>query len=86
MAKYKPQKEEITTQPKGVLRESDTRMIIDRKLRDADWDIEDKNQVSTEEPAKKGIKKKFKMSYPQLDTLTPDHLVGYYIIICKKKL
>ncbi len=40
---HKPQKEEITTQPKGVLRESDTRMIIDRKLRDADWDIEDKN-------------------------------------------
>jgi len=51
---HKPQKEEITTQPKGVLRESDTRMIIDRKLRDAGWDIENKSQVTTEESAKKG--------------------------------
>jgi len=51
---YKPQKEEIATQPKGVLRESDTRMIIDRKLRDAGWDIENKSQVTTEESAKKG--------------------------------
>jgi len=51
---HKPQKEEITTQPKGVLRESDTRMIIDRKLRDADWNIENKSQVTTEESAKKG--------------------------------
>ena len=45
---YKSKEEKIT------LRESDTRMIIDRKLRDVGWDIEDKNQVSTEEPAKKG--------------------------------
>ena len=53
---YKPQKEEIITEPeKGkVLRESDVRMIIDRKLREANWDIEDKNQVSTEESSKKG--------------------------------
>ena len=51
---HKPQKEEIATQPKGVLRESDTRMIIDRKLRDAGWDIENKSQVTTEESAKKG--------------------------------
>jgi type I restriction enzyme R subunit len=53
---YKPQKEEIKAeQLKGsVLRESDTRMIIDRKLREAGWNIEDKNQVSTEEPSKKG--------------------------------
>jgi len=53
---YKPQKEEIKTEPeKGkVLRESDVRMIIDRKLREANWDIEDKNQVSTEESSKKG--------------------------------
>jgi type I restriction enzyme R subunit len=57
MAKYKPQKEEISATPKGAgkfLRESDTRMIIDRKLREAGWNIEDKNQVSTEESAKKG--------------------------------
>jgi len=54
--RYEPQKEEIKAEPlKGrVLRESDTRMIIDRKLREAGWNIEDKNQVSTEEPSKKG--------------------------------
>ena len=44
----KQQKEKI------ILRESDTRMIIDRKLRDAGWDIENKSQVTTEESAKKG--------------------------------
>lgn len=36
------------------LRETDARMIIDRKLREAGWDIEDKNQVSTEDPTKNG--------------------------------
>jgi type I restriction enzyme R subunit len=54
---YKIQKEEISTTPQGTgkfLRESDVRMIIDRKLREAGWNIEDKNQVSTEESAKKG--------------------------------
>lgn len=54
---YKQQKEEITAEPlkKGkFLRESDVRMIIDRKLREAGWDIEDKNQVSTEETVKTG--------------------------------
>jgi len=45
---YKSQKEKI------ILRESDTRMIIDRKLREVGWDIEDKNQVSTEELTKRG--------------------------------
>jgi len=56
MTQYKPRKEEIKTEPsKGsFLRESDTRIIIDRKLREAGWNIEDKNQVSTEEPSKKG--------------------------------
>ena len=57
MAKYKPQKEEISATPKGAgkfLRESDTRMIIDRKLREAGWNIEDKNQVATEETAESG--------------------------------
>lgn len=44
----KPRAEKI------IMRESDTRMIIDRKLREAGWDIEDKNQVSTEELTKKG--------------------------------
>lgn len=33
-------------------RETDARIIIDRKLREADWNIEDKNQVSTEDPVK----------------------------------
>lgn len=53
---YKPQKEKIKSEPeKGkALRESDVRMIIDRKLREAGWNIENKNQVSTEEPSKKG--------------------------------
>ncbi len=36
------------------LRESDVRMIIDRKLKEVGWDIEDKNQVSTEETTKDG--------------------------------
>jgi len=40
--------------PKGILRESDARIIIDRKLREASWDIEDKNQVTTEEVTKSG--------------------------------
>lgn len=35
-------------------RETDTRIVIDRLLKDADWDIEDKAQVSTEEPAEDG--------------------------------
>lgn len=54
---YKPKKEEISVDSlkKGkFLRESDSRIIIDRKLREAGWDIEDKNQVSTEEPTKTG--------------------------------
>lgn len=36
------------------MRETDARILIDRKLREADWDIEDKNQVSTEETAENG--------------------------------
>jgi type I restriction enzyme R subunit len=53
---YEPQKEEIRAEPpKGIgSRESDARIIIDRKLREAGWNIEDKNQVSTEEQSKKG--------------------------------
>ncbi|MBI2063297.1 MAG: DEAD/DEAH box helicase family protein [Candidatus Yanofskybacteria bacterium] len=35
-------------------RETDARIVIDRKLREAGWDIEDKNQVSTEDPVKDG--------------------------------
>jgi type I site-specific restriction endonuclease len=31
--------------------ETDARIIIDRLLREAGWDVEDKAQVSTEEPA-----------------------------------
>lgn len=37
-----------------ILRETDARILIDRLLREAGWDIEDKNQVSTEEVAGKG--------------------------------
>lgn len=53
---YQSKKEEVGSEQTkgGVMRESDTRMVIDRKLREAGWNIEDKNQVSTEEPSKKG--------------------------------
>ena len=50
--RYAP-KEEII-RPKKLLRESDTRITIDRKLREAGWDIEDKSQMATEEPTKSG--------------------------------
>lgn len=36
------------------MRETDARILIDRKLREADWDIENKNQVSTEETSQNG--------------------------------
>ena len=35
-------------------KETDARIVIDRLLREAGWDIEDKNQVSTEEAAADG--------------------------------
>src|SRR3989338_3567358 len=47
----------MTTQAptgKKFMRETDARILIDRRLREADWDIEDKNQVSTEETAQNG--------------------------------
>lgn len=50
--RYIPQEEKIRS--KAILRESDTRIIIDRKLREAGWNIEDKNQVATEESTKTG--------------------------------
>lgn len=34
--------------------EADTRIIIDRLLREAGWDIENKSFVSTEEPSADG--------------------------------
>lgn len=34
--------------------ETDARIVIDRRLREADWNVEDKAQVSTEEPAADG--------------------------------
>jgi type I site-specific restriction endonuclease len=34
--------------------EADARIVVDRLLRQAGWDIEDKSQVSTEEPAADG--------------------------------
>jgi len=53
---YKLPKEQLKSDfPSGqVLREADSRIIIDRKLREAGWNIEDKNQVSTEELTKDG--------------------------------
>ena len=36
------------------MRETDARILIDRKLREADWDVENKNQVSTEDAAENG--------------------------------
>ena len=47
----------MTTQDttgKKFMRETDARILIDRRLREADWDIEDKNQVSTEETSENG--------------------------------
>jgi len=47
----------MTTQDttgKKFMRETDARILIDRRLREADWDIEDKNQVSTEETSQNG--------------------------------
>lgn len=35
-------------------RETDARILIDKKLREAGWKIENKNEVSTEEPTKSG--------------------------------
>lgn len=35
-----------------MTRETDARIIIDRLLREAGWDIENKSRVSTEEPFK----------------------------------
>lgn len=34
--------------------EADSRIVIDRRLREAGWDIEDKTQVATEEVVKDG--------------------------------
>ena len=34
--------------------ETDARIVIDRLLREAGWDVENKSQVSTEEPSKDG--------------------------------
>jgi len=42
------------TTGKKFMRETDARILIDRRLREADWDIEDKNQVSTEETSQNG--------------------------------
>lgn len=38
----------------NFLRETDARILIDRQLRQVEWDIEDKNQVSTEETSQTG--------------------------------
>ncbi len=42
------------TTGKKFLRETDARILIDRKLRNAGWDPEDKNQVITEETSEAG--------------------------------
>lgn len=54
---YKRSKEKIYVEPKAdgkFLRETDARILIDRKLREAGWDIENKNEVSTEETSQSG--------------------------------
>ena len=42
------------TTGKKFMRETDARILIDRKLREASWDPEDKNQVITEETSQAG--------------------------------
>src|SRR3989338_3459117 len=42
------------TTGKKFLRETDARILIDRKLREASWNPEDKNQVITEEASQAG--------------------------------
>lgn len=42
------------TSAKGFTKETDARILIDRKLKEAGWDIEDKNQVSTEDSNTQG--------------------------------
>lgn len=42
------------TKGNKFLRETDARILIDRQLRQAGWDIEDKNQVATEETSQTG--------------------------------
>lgn len=42
------------TAGKKFMRETDARILIDRQLRQAGWDIEDKNQVATEETSPTG--------------------------------
>lgn len=37
-----------------ILKETDTRIVVDRLLKEAGWDIEDKTQVTTEEAVKDG--------------------------------
>ncbi|MBI4226580.1 hypothetical protein HY612_05715 [Candidatus Roizmanbacteria bacterium] len=52
---YKKLKEDIESDHrKKTFRETDSRIIVDRLLRQIGWDIEDKNQVSTEETTKDG--------------------------------
>jgi len=53
---YKQQPEEITSTATNnkFTRETDSRILIDRKLREAGWNIEDKNQVTTEETSTSG--------------------------------
>ena len=47
-------------------RETDARMVVDQLLKDAGWDIFDKSQVSTEEPAADG-----RADYLLKNSLTP---------------
>jgi len=39
---------------KKLTKETDTRIILDRLLKEGGWDIEDKTQVTTEEATKDG--------------------------------
>lgn len=54
---YKPKREEIYAEPitRGdFLRESDSRILINRQLAEAGWNTEDKSQVTTEDPVTGG--------------------------------
>lgn len=44
----------LVTSAKGFTKETDARILIDRRLKEAGWDIEDKNQVSTEDSNTQG--------------------------------
>jgi len=68
----------MTTQDttgKKFLRETDARILIDRKLREAGWDPEDKNQVITEETIK-AVLAPLEKSRPEVYPVAPQDGIG----------